>query len=153
MTTIPFELVTFDGVAVRGDAVSVSVQTPQGEITILPHHIPLITSVVPGELRLILKDTDTPLDRNHLEVLAVGQGFLEVTHHGVTLMTRTAETVDDIDIARAEEAVQRAQTHLAALTKDREATDSREVAETSALIARNVARLSIARRRRMRPQR
>lgn len=150
MPTMHFELVTFDGVALRGSAESVSVQTPEGEITVLPHHLALISAVVPGEVRVTLRETEQLHERTRQEILVVGGGFIEVSKDGVTLLVRTAEDLGAIDVQRAEQAVQRAQQRLAELAHEREAADSREIAETSALIARNLARLQVHRRRRAR---
>lgn len=149
MLSYPFEIVTFDGTALRGDATSVSVQTPQGEITILPHHLPLITAVVAGESRITLV-TEPQQERTEQKILVTGAGFLEVTPDSVTLLVRTSEPLDMIDTQRAEEAIRRAQQRLLELSHEREAGDSREIAETSALIARNLARLQVHRRRRSR---
>lgn len=145
MKSIAFELITFDRVVRRGKATSVSVPTPQGEITILPGHIPLVSVVVPGELRVALEEPGEHLVQ---ETLVIGAGFLEVSTRGVSLLCRTAERLEDIDLARANEAVERAQRRLKELSTEQRSADDREFAEMDATLARNLARLRVARRRR-----
>lgn len=145
MKSIPFELITFDRVVRRGKAVSISVPTPQGEITVLPGHIPLVTVVAPGEIRVAFEqEQGAPVT----ETLVVGQGFLEVALRGVALLCRSAERIEEIDVSRAQDAVAQAQARLNALTADQRTADNREFAEVDALLARNLARLRVAKRRR-----
>src|SRR5919199_2438588 len=79
-------------------------QTPAGQIGILPRHAPLLTLLVPGELMLRRGGEDT--------IVAVGGGFMEVGHNHVVILADSAERAEEIDIARAEEARQRAQQRL-----------------------------------------
>jgi len=146
MTTLPFQLITFDGVALEGQAASLSVPTSDGEITVLPHHVPLVTLIEAGEAKLTLVKDGKP--RQHF--FAVGAGFLEVSHAGTALLTRTAEPLEAIDEQRVRAAIANAEQRLKELADQKAAGDEREVAETSALLARNLARLGVVRRRRHR---
>lgn len=81
---------------------SVTLQTVQGEITVLPMHIPLFTRVVTGELTYRIKGKEY--------YVVVADGFLDVDpNSSVTLMVDTAIRSQDIDILKAQEAKQRAQ--------------------------------------------
>jgi F-type H+-transporting ATPase subunit epsilon len=68
----------------------------QGELGILPHHAPLLTTLGFGELR-IRKNGDE-------ESFAIAGGFLQVLPERVVVMAETAELGSEIDLARAEHA-------------------------------------------------
>ncbi len=82
--------------------------TLDGQIGVLPGHIPLITVIVPGEIEAI---------RNNQRVfLAVDKGFARVYGNTVSILTDAAIEVSDIDLSKVEEAQKRA---LEALEKAR----------------------------------
>jgi F-type H+-transporting ATPase subunit epsilon len=89
----------------EGDVTSVTITGIEGELTILPSHSPLMTELRPGPL-LFRKGGD------EIDV-ALSGGFLEVRDDKVVVLADTAERSDEIDLARAEEARQRAQQQLA----------------------------------------
>lgn len=96
-----FELITPERVVVSKEIDSVSLPTPDGEITILPHHIPLVSLLVPGEL--ILR---SGVDAEHI---AVSHGFLQVSSNSsIKVLVDTAEKAEEIKVDLAEEAKQRA---------------------------------------------
>jgi len=75
--------------------------TRDGEITVLPHHIPLVTILQPGELRYIKNGQE--------EVMAVATGFAEVRlDNSLIILADAAEHAKEIDETRAEKARQRA---------------------------------------------
>ena len=78
----------------------------EGYLGILRDHAPLVTQLMPG--KLTVKD----LDGNET-VYAVSGGFLEVSHNTVTLLADSLELGVEIDLERAEAAVQRARERLA----------------------------------------
>lgn len=109
-----------------------------GELAILPKHAPLITPLAPGELRVRKGE-----DENSYFVAG---GFLEVLNDKVTILADAAEHVDEIDLARAEDARRRAQETLA------HRHDQPDVATAEAALRRSLLRLRVAeRRRRSRP--
>ena len=89
----------------EGDVSSVRAPGELGSFEILPGHIPFLTVLETGEVRI--RETDTP------QSLAVSGGVFEVLRTGVTVLSDTAEWAHEIDVARAETARQRAQEHLA----------------------------------------
>lgn len=133
MSLFTFELVTPERVVLREEVDQVTLPTPDGEITILPHHIPLVTLVAAGELRLKHGSEETPL--------AVHGGYLEVQGNLVRLLTDAAERAEEIDEQRAEEARQRAEK-----LKEEYAQDDVKFAEATALLERSLARLRIAKK-------
>ena len=112
----------------------VGLRAAEGQIAILPHHIRLMTQMLPGEL-LVRKDGSD-------QFLAVGEGLVEVTGDSVAIATDMAIAVESIDEAKAEEARQRAQARL------REKISNEEVASVNASLARSLAQLHVKRRRR-----
>jgi F-type H+-transporting ATPase subunit epsilon len=110
--------------------------TPMGQVGILPRHAPLLTLLLPGEVR-VKKGADEI-------VLAVGGGFMEVGHNSVVILADSAERAEEVDVARAEEARRRAAARLANRTSDMD-----EVRARGAL-ARAQARLQAVERVRRR---
>jgi len=82
----------------------------EGVLGILPRHSPLLTALQAGELRLKRGGAET--------ALAITGGFLEVRPDQVTVLADAAERAEDINLARAEEAMKRAQERLAHRTED-----------------------------------
>ena len=103
-----------------------------GQLGILPHHIRLMTQLVPGEM-IIRKS-------GHTQFMAVGEGLVEVTSSNVSVITNMAIAVDKIDEAKVEEARQRALARLS------EKISSEEVASVNASLARSLAQLRVKRR-------
>jgi F-type H+-transporting ATPase subunit epsilon len=105
-----------------------------GELAILPQHAPLLTTLRPGEIRVV-KDGEE-------SYIVVSGGFLEVIGNKVTVLADTAERAEEIDIERSEEALRRAQERVA------EAPAEADLERAMASIRKSQARLMVARRRR-----
>lgn len=105
MPTIKVHIVTPDGTVFEGDRDMVSVRAQSGELGILPGHIPLVAPLSIDAVRL-KKGTET-------ELVAVSGGFIEVRPDKVTVLARSAEKAEDIDIERALAAKERAEKLLA----------------------------------------
>lgn len=103
----------------------------EGQLGILPHHTPLMTTLLPGELRVKKGGEETSL--------AISGGFLEVRPDRVVVLADAAERAEEIDIERAEEARKRAQERLSQV---------RELgidgARAEAALRRSLARLRVA---------
>ena len=104
-----------------------------GELTVLPQHAAFITTLRPGELR-ILKGGEE-------EAMAITGGFLEVRNDRIVVLADAAERVEEIDIARAEEARRKAEEAI------RGQRDAGELAQTQASLQRAVMRLRVAQKR------
>ena len=89
----------------EGDVSSVRAPGELGSFEILPGHIPFLTVLETGEIRI--RETDTP------QSLAISGGVFEVLRTGVTVLSDTAEWAHEIDVERADAARQRAYEHLA----------------------------------------
>lgn len=136
MDKISFEITTPEGNIYKSEVEEVSLPTKTGEITILPHHIPLVSTLVPGELR-IKKD-------NQVIFLAVAGGFIEVQpNNRVVVLADNAEMAEKIDLDRAEQARKRAEE----LMKEK-AVDDVEYTALASKIEKELARIRVARRHR-----
>lgn len=130
-----FQVVTAERVVFENDIEQVSVPTAMGEITILPHHAPLVSLLSHGEMR-IMKGKEEFL-------LAVSGGMLYVTKEKVILLADRAEHAHELDLERAEEARKRAEDMLKEKTLGEE-----EYATVSAALQKELARLRVARKHR-----
>ncbi|MDQ6709833.1 MAG: F0F1 ATP synthase subunit epsilon [Candidatus Dormibacteraeota bacterium] len=138
MAKLHVGILTVEGVRFEGEADFVVAPGSEGELGILPKHIPLLTSLAPGSVKV--------RNDNEEQFFFVSGGFLEVRPDQVTVLADSAERADDIDEARAEEARRRAQTAI-----EQKASDADLAAATGAL-ARAEARLRLAELRRRRRQ-
>jgi F-type H+-transporting ATPase subunit epsilon len=132
--TLRLEIATPTGTVYSKDVDMVTLSGVEGRMGILPHHVRLMTQLVPGEL-IARKDGQE-------EVLALGEGLVEITGKSVAIVTNMAVSVQDIDEAAAEEARQRAAARL------REKLSSEEVASVNASLVRSLAQLRVKRRHR-----
>jgi F-type H+-transporting ATPase subunit epsilon len=135
MATLRLEIVTPETRAYSDDVDMVVIPATEGEIGVLPMHVPLMTQITPGEL-VVLKGNQTL----HL---AIGEGFVEVTQERVNVLTDMAIEERQIDEAAAEAAVKRAEDALA-----RQDYGDEESAAVQASLAKSLAQLHVKRRRR-----
>jgi F-type H+-transporting ATPase subunit epsilon len=134
MATLKLEIVTPEGRAYSDDVAMVVLPSIEGEIGVYPAHVPLMTQLSPGELR-ITKDGKTT-------ELVVGTGFIEVTGDSVSVLTDSALGEAEIDENGTEEAIRRAQAAL----RDKNLS-SDDTAEVEASLARSLAQIRFKRRR------
>ncbi|WP_062052059.1 F0F1 ATP synthase subunit epsilon [Bacillus sp. JCM 19034] len=107
---IHVSVVTPDGKVYDGDVDMVSVRTIEGELGILPRHIPLVAPLTIGAVRLKKGTT--------VEKVAVSGGFVEVRPDQVTILAEAAELPSGIDVDRAQEAEKRARQRIESNKKD-----------------------------------
>jgi len=130
--TTKLEIVTPEALVYSEDVDMVTLPCVEGRLGILPHHIRLMTQLVPGEM--------TIRQSGHVEFMAVGEGLIEVTGSSVSVVTTMAVAADKIDEAAVEEARQRAVARL------REKISTEEVASVNASLARSLVQLRVKRR-------
>ena len=104
------EIITGERVLFQGDVESVVAPGSEGELGVLPHHAAVMTMLQPGELFYTIDGTETSF--------ALTGGFMEIRGDHVVVLADAAERVDEIDEARAEEAVRRARERIAARVTD-----------------------------------
>ena len=105
MATIQVDIVSAEGEIHSGTAAMVFAPAKMGEVGIAPRHAPLLTSLVPGEVRV--QDED-----GKEEVIYITGGLLEVQPHHVTILADTALRGDQLDEAAALAAQQQAEEAL-----------------------------------------
>jgi F-type H+-transporting ATPase subunit epsilon len=99
------EIVSQDRLVFEGDVDMVIAPSTEGEMGILPNHAPLLATLDFGVVKVRHQGQE--------EVFTVAGGIVEIQPDIVTLLADVAESVDEIDIARAEEAKERAEKYLA----------------------------------------
>jgi F-type H+-transporting ATPase subunit epsilon len=132
--TIKLEIVTPEAKIFSDDVDMVTLTGTEGEMGILPQHMPLMTQLVAGEI-IAQKGKDTIF-------LAVGDGFVQVTGDRVAILTDMAIKADDIDEAKANEARQLAEARLSQKITDEEAAHIR------AALAHSMTQITVKHRRR-----
>ncbi|OIO19564.1 MAG: ATP synthase F1 subunit epsilon [Candidatus Magasanikbacteria bacterium CG1_02_32_51] len=102
---INFKIVTPERLVYENEIYQVSIPTTSGEITVLPSHIPMVSVLAVGELKIIDKDGEHPY--------AVAGGFLEIQDENkIVVLADKVERADTIDVERAQEARKRAEEEM-----------------------------------------
>jgi F-type H+-transporting ATPase subunit epsilon len=101
---LQLEIVTPEKLAYQDEVDSVVLPGSEGELGVLPHHAPLISTLGAGELRLRKGGQE--------ESFAIVGGFLQVLPNKVVVMAETADMASEIDLERAQAARQRAEQAL-----------------------------------------
>ena len=115
---------------------SLTLPTELGEITILPNHIPLVANLAPGEIRYKAGSKQ--------DFFAVSGGVIEVRkNHEVVVLADSAEFGHEIDVARAEQARERARKTMSESYKD-----EKSFAGAAIGLEKHLARLKVARKHR-----
>lgn len=131
------EIVSQDRLVFEGDVDIVVAPGTDGEMGILPHHAPLLTTLQPGTLKVRTQGRE--------EVFAISGGVMEVQPTLVTVLADAAERSEEIDISRAEEARRRAEESL----RSGVPRNSEAYLAADAALRRSNLRLQVARRRRL----
>ena len=132
---IKFEIVTPERIVLKEDVTQITVPTKQGEITVLPGHIPLVASLQPGVIEVGKEDGSK-------NIMSVSGGFIEVLKEKVVILADSAERAEEIDIKKAEEARARAEESK----KDLRHFDLERFTSINASIARELARARAVKR-------
>ena len=137
MAKINFKLVTPEKVVLQEEVDSLTCPTTTGDITILPGHVPLISSLHSGELVARIGE--------NIEPIAVTGGFVEVRPgNEVVILADVAEHVKDIDLARAAEAHKRAEEAM----RQEHRLSATEYAALAATLQKNLTRLRVGNKHR-----
>ncbi len=133
---LTLEIVTPEAKVYSDTIDSVVIPTMEGEVGILPGHIPLLTKVANGELR-VTKGAQTL----HL---AVGGGFAEIDGDKVSVLAERAITEEQIDEKAVEDAMKRAEQAM----KDAKDMDPNEFEHLQSMVRFAGVQLAVKRRRR-----
>lgn len=137
-TSIHVDVVSAEESIFSGDAAFVVLPGEAGELGIYPRHTPLITRIKPGTVRI------QPADGGEEQLIFVAGGILEVQPRVVTVLADTAIRGHDLDEAKANEAIKRAEEARA------KAQDKEEIAAVEAELASLAAQLAAIRKLRKR---
>ena len=132
--TFKVSIVTAEQTLLETEAVSLTLPGIAGYLGILANHAPLVTALVPGTMTL------READGGPASVFCVTNGFVEVARNEVSVMVDACEPAQDIDVTRAETALERAKERLA--NRDEKV----DVARAEAAMARAKARLMAAKK-------
>lgn len=105
MATFLLDIVTPERKVFSGQVNFVGVKGYEGELGIMANHMPLVTPLKIGPVKIVLEDGSE-------KFVAVGGGFIEVRGKQATILARTAELPEEIDIDRALRAKERAEERL-----------------------------------------
>lgn len=106
MKTLTVSVVTPDGPVLEDEFEMVVCKAENGELGILPNHIPLVAPLTISAVRL--------KRNNDIQKLAITGGLVEVRPDKVTILAQSAEVPETIDVKRAREAKERAEQRLQA---------------------------------------
>ena len=129
--TLALEVLTLQQLFLRDQVRFVIAPGQEGLFEILPEHAPFVFALKPGALRIRKPDGND-------QHVAVGGGFLVVQKERTTVLTRSAERPEDIDVERARRAKERAERQLQTPTPDI------NVLRAQAALQRALARLKVA---------
>jgi F-type H+-transporting ATPase subunit epsilon len=132
VSKLNLEIVTAERQTFSGKASVIIAPGIEGQLGILPHHAPLMTTLQPGEL--IIKEDGKE------SYLAITGGFIEVRPDKVIILADACEHCEEIDVARAEEAKRRAEDRLKSQTTEI------DHARAEAALQRSLVRLKVASR-------
>ena len=122
-------IITPDRVFYEGEVDMVEFNTTEGEIGVLPGHIPLTVIIKPGILNIYEADGE--------KQAALHSGFAEILPERITILAEIVEWPEEIDEHRAEEALQRAEERL------RSRTPETDIARAETALQRAMARIEV----------
>lgn len=135
LKSIKFEIVTPEKVVLKQQVLQVTVPTEEGEITVLPEHIPLVSILKPGVLELKKIDKE-------IELISVSGGFIEVLRDKIVILADTAERAQDLD----EELIVTAKAKAEKAKEDAMNKDNFDLSSISARLEVELARESALRK-------
>jgi F-type H+-transporting ATPase subunit epsilon len=138
MNAFHLEIITPQRKAYSEDVDSITVPTLNGQIGVLAHHEPLFSALTEGEIKITSASKEF--------FLAIGSGFMEVTHTGVSILVTSAFHAHELNEADIKKAQQTAKEALA-----KQVTGA-ELSAAQSLLRRSVLELKVFHRRHERPQ-
>lgn len=139
ITMLRIKLVTPERTLFEEEVVSVTLPTTEGEITVLPKHLPLVAALQPGVAKLVRAD-------GHIEDVAVSGGFIQIGNDLVTVLADTAERGEELTL----DAIAQAQMRAREVMKEAKFADENSYAAAAASLERELARYRTAVRHRTR---
>lgn len=134
---LKLEIVSVERLVYSQDVDMVIAPGIEGELGILPRHVPLLTALTFGELRVRRGEEE--------ESFAISGGFMEVQPDHVMVLADTIERAEEIDLERAETARRRAEERL-----EKMALEKVDFVRAEAALRRSLIRIKVAEARRKR---
>ena len=132
---LKFKIATPESVVYEDEIFQVSIPTAAGEITVLPNHIPLVSILQAGELKITDKDGEQPF--------AISSGFLEIkSDNEIVILADSAERATEIDLDAAEEARKRAEDEMERAKSE----ENVDFAKLQAVIDREMNKVRVAKK-------
>ncbi|MDX9970932.1 MAG: ATP synthase F1 subunit epsilon [Candidatus Gracilibacteria bacterium] len=135
MEKMKLQIVTPDKTLYQSEVSYVVVPALDGQISVLPGHIPLITAIKPGEIKIVNDSNE--------EFFSITKGVLETDGKSVTILADSGERAEEIDETRAQEAMNRAKEMMS-----KEYKDKVSYADAISELERATSRLKIVKKRR-----
>lgn len=129
MENFKLRIITPERVFFEKDAYMVEFNTTEGEIGVYANHIPLTCIIKPGILTIRMEDEE--------KEAALHSGFVEILPHQVTILAEVIEWPEEIDLHRAESAMERAKERIA------NRTTQTDIARAETALLRAMARISV----------
>ncbi len=134
--TIKLQIITPEKIVYQNEVDQITAPTKDGEITVLPEHVGLLTQIVPGEI-IVRKGEAT-------HALAVTGGFMEVSKDSVNILADYAIRAEDIEVLKAQEAQRKAQKLMD------ERTSEQDFAIAQSEMIKAITELKVAQKRKSR---
>lgn len=135
------EIQSFNGKLFKSDTVvSLTAVSSSWEITILEHHVPLITALTPSVLKVVYKDL------NHIsqtEFFAIGGWVLEVANNTMRVLIDMLVTVDEVNLDLAEKAKNSALQTMEAFKDSKDRVDMEKFVEAQDMLLKSLAQLKL----------
>lgn len=128
-------IVTPDGVVYQHHARMLVVKTLNGDLGILANHEPIIAPLKISEVRVYRTD------ENHMDLVAVNGGFLEVSDNQASIVADSAERAENIDLRRAQRAKTRAEKNIETAKGK---NDADEIRRAQVALRRAINRISVS---------
>ena len=138
---IKFKIATPEKIVYEDEVDQITLPTKMGEISVLPNHLPLVSSLLAGEI-LIKKD-------NQEIPIAVAGGFVELNNNQMVILADNAERAEEIDEQRAEQARKK----VKELLEQKRGAEEVDYTALAAKMERELARLKVVKKyRKLRPR-
>ncbi len=134
MSKIKLKIATPERIVFEEEIDQITLPTKMGEITILPNHLPLVSTLVPGEILFKKEGQEIPM--------VVSGGFVEFNNNILTILADTAERIEEIDELRAEEGRKKAKELLAR----KQDMDEVDFTALSVQLEKELARIKVAKK-------
>ena len=134
MSKILLKIIAQDHLVTEAEVDGITLETVNGQITILPNHIPLLSQLKAGEA-VVINDGKS-------ESMVIAGGFVEVGNNRILILADRVERAEEIDLDRADEARLRAEQRLEAI-KDK---DDMDYAKLASQLEKELMRVKVARK-------